>query len=305
MTKTRSSQASSSSKDMPKAVATTAKGVTKGKVVSPDSKAASYNNNMNKSVIDNVPVFDFATLFGANAKESKTSFSTRNCKLKVATIQNIGLAFKIDPMDPKNHSAWSEKMFADAVKEDSKWINAINIQKYVPVWYDNNIKMKNNKGYPIRMFIIKFEEGATVLKEEGIILIGEFICECLNKMTKNSPITSLDKDDLFWLKEGIWSDVLGHDQAFVDLKIDMKRIYFEPMEKKVNLIFQYFKKEDVTEEMLSQLFPDVNIGNTAALQCFVNVNDEEPNEAIDVDNEENYELVLPHDESDEENEFDE
>ena len=155
------------------------------------------------------------------------------------------------------------------------------------------------------MFIIKFEEGATPLKEKGIILIGEFICECLNKMTKKNPITSLDKDDLFWLKEGIWSDVLGHDQAFVDLKIDMKRIYFEPMEKKVNLIFQYFKKEDVTEEMLSQLFPDVNIGNTAALQCFVNVNDEEPNEAIDVDNEENYELVLPHDESDEENEFDE
>ena len=74
MTKTRSSQASSSSKDMPKAVATAAKGVTKGKVVSPDSKAVSNNNNMNKSVIDNVPVFDFATLFGANAKESKTFF---------------------------------------------------------------------------------------------------------------------------------------------------------------------------------------------------------------------------------------
>ena len=56
--------------------------------------------------------------------------------------------------------------------------------------------------------------------------------------------------------------------------------------------------------MLSQLFPDVNIGNTTALQCFVDVNDKKPNEAIDVDNEENYELFLPH-ESDEENEFDE
>ena len=39
--------------------------------------------------------------------------------------------------------------------------------------------MKNNKGYPIQMFIIKFEEGAASLKEKGIILIGEFICECL------------------------------------------------------------------------------------------------------------------------------
>ena len=57
-------------------------------------------------------------------------------------------------------------MFADAVKEDSKWINAINIQKYVPVWYDNNIKLKNNKRYPIQMFIIKFEEGATEKKRE-------------------------------------------------------------------------------------------------------------------------------------------
>jgi len=302
MTKTRSSQAASS-KEKPKAVSTTAKASSKSVVVSPDSKVSS-NVISNTNVIDGVPVFDFSTLLGARPKDTKGGGMSRNCKLKVATIHAVGLVFRVEPEASANPSAWPEKLFSDAVRDSADWAVALNIQKYVPTWYVDNVQVKNAKGYNVRTFVIKFEEGATELKEEGIFVLAEYICKCLNKMSKNNPVTTVDKNDLFWLRDGVWSDVMGKEQAMVDLSFDLKRMFFEPMDNKVNKVLTYFEKESLTRDMLSELFPDINIEDNNALKCLLDrIEKKEENNDTNVEKEEDYELCLSQDESDEEEEF--
>lgn len=67
----------------------------------------------------------------------------------------IALWFELRDKSFRNGSSWSEKIFADLVRNEHPSISNFNIAKRMTKLFLDNMPLKNGKGYPLRVFTIE------------------------------------------------------------------------------------------------------------------------------------------------------
>jgi hypothetical protein len=153
--------------------------------------------------------------------QPKTLFlRNRNSTLKcclVHGINNIAIVFRCESIDKQStNGSWSEKLFSDAIRLNSSWVKELNFDSEILNWYHNNLSMKNPRGWPIRIFSIRVEEEPPELALKNL---GRYICQQVNDLARDDTNLSVNDNDFFWLSQPIvWSDIIGNDAAFLNIK---------------------------------------------------------------------------------------
>lgn len=142
----------------------------------------------------------------------------RSSVLKIAIIRGPGnsnehfLVFRCERNDSPVRSAWSEKLFFDMLRNKETWMRDLCFEFNTLPWYDNDVEMKNERDFNIRLFII--QTGGFPPSEDRLVELGKFICSKINAINEqpNNGNIQVDEANYFWFgrdHKTVWYDVVG------------------------------------------------------------------------------------------------
>ena len=162
--------------------------------------------------------FGITPIKPAHNPYSKDKNSTLKCVL-INSPEANAIVFRVEPTDPDARGSWAEKIVFDAIYKGEKWVRDLGIDSKNQKWFHENEVVNNEKGYPIRMFVLRCEE---MPPKEKIFDLGEHICIQINSAPGNRTTTSVERDAFFWIDpdtKPVWSDIVGVDVAMETLMI--------------------------------------------------------------------------------------
>lgn len=226
-----------------------------------------------------VPKFNFAKL-GVKVSKAPKRGQDKNSTLRIAVIKNKCILFRIAANDPTMGS-WAEKIMMDEIKKPSDWVTEMHLDSYVFSWFQNNVKMLNNKGYGIRMFALTLEDDCEPLPDDTLLAIGNHICEQLNANEKNNTVVTIVPEEYFWIRDATWEDVIGYDAALNRLQYNTVPFFRGYYQQYKGIIHEHFRDHTFSLELartlhapLSAIHPDALAA--AAASAAVTSNDSEP-----------------------------
>jgi hypothetical protein len=182
-----------------------------------------------------------------------TTNSAKDCKMRVAVIkccasETAAIVMRCEPlssMQNSSNAAWSEKVFSDALGSETKrtenWVTHLAISTMTYPWFDNNVKQRNNKGFPIRLFVMYAD---LVPTHNAVYKFCQSVCDCLNATPGNTTKISVDEKKMFWLpgNNAVWSDIVGNTKSCEMITYDKgepKLGFYEEYEDEILTHFHY------------------------------------------------------------------
>jgi hypothetical protein len=200
-----------------------------------DKRIASFLNGSPSAKIGNSisatkPAPPNLAAFGIRPSKSPPHFggktlnsSSKDSTMRVAVIKGVksetaAIVMRCEPvsgMANNSNASWSEKLFADALgsptKQTERWVLDLFISLITYPWHHINIRQMNNKGFPIRLFVM-YTDG--VPSEDSVYKFCQTVCYYLNATLNNTTKITVDPKTMFWLGENAkWSDVVGDKQS--------------------------------------------------------------------------------------------
>jgi hypothetical protein len=122
------------------------------------------------------------------------------------------VVFRFERVDTDT-SSWAEKLLNDAVQNRTPWVTHANITQDKLLFFENNVKQVNTKGYPIRMFFSVIPGNYNF---DSVVNKAEEICSHLQATPGlNYRVAHFDEPDLLWMDDTVvWSEILGGQQAY-------------------------------------------------------------------------------------------
>ena len=186
-------------------------------------------------------------------------------------LDNTGtLLFFCLPRDPEV-SSWSEKTFFDCLRKGAAWVRQLNFASKCLFLFKDNEPVVNAKGHTLRMFQIKVSE---VPPEESVIKLGRFIAKNIDEEPGNKTKLGVEPDNFFWLKDAVWSDVIGIE-ASMDMIIEQAGPTCDGYyEKNKDLIHTHFSKHTLGMNLaralhapMDQVHPDLREDKKPKADC--------------------------------------
>jgi hypothetical protein len=189
-----------------------------------------------------VQKLDFSELgIKTKAADSKKS---KDSNLLLAVVNNDALVFRCQPKDPALNS-WSEKVLFDAMREKDGWAREANLDERALLWYKDNIPMLNNREYGIRLFLVQVED--THIPDSSLLKLGNYIADRVNEEKKNDTVLEVDPKSFFWMRDAVWSELIGEEAALKRLSTKSSTTFGEDyFDKHRDLILKYFREGKLT-----------------------------------------------------------
>lgn len=160
------------------------------------------------------------------------------------------IIFRAVPVDERGGSL-GEKYLFDAIRvKEPNWCDSINMNKSCLHWFENNIQMLNNRGYPIREFTIHL--GTPGLPEpESVFSLAEYVCQQVNGADGNNTTTRVDRNRFYWIPRGecCWYDIIGWDAALRKLIRKTGPPNAGYFERNLALIRSFFREGTLPEQL--------------------------------------------------------
>jgi hypothetical protein len=255
--------------------------------------AQSNNPTINKSLFsspkesggkDLVPVSSIGLKFATFKSKGSTMTGANLSKqsyLRAVIIPGpefSAIMFRCESVDPLQlNGPWSDKIFFDAVKHQSNWVKTYGIVEDIYYWHHLNEPQLNQKNYKLRLFAVFTEN----IPDEGMaIKLGKLICNQINITPGNNTTISVKEDYYFWLDQPVvWSDVIGHEQAFKEIINHKGQPYSGFFEEHEELIHSYFHPCSFDHSLARALYAP-NTSLHPSLLCEENQLQEQTNESF-------------------------
>jgi hypothetical protein len=180
--------------------------------------------------------------------------------LRVAVVQGVDgrsdIILRCEPTEEgTNTCSWSEKVFADSIRNRAPWTTQLNISEQTFNSYVNNTMELNANGFPIRLFHIPVMGRSS---EEELIALCTHISELVSTTPRNNERLYVDRRRLYWKEaNAVWSDIIGNSKALQMIRFHKGNTYSGFFEEHEQFILTYFTREDA--ENIGSLFPPVAI----------------------------------------------
>ena len=96
-------------------------------------------------------------------------------------------------------------MFTAVKNKEAIFCDHLNVSCTWHSIYKNNEALLNSAGYSFRAFKIVTKTKPTC---QGLINLGEAICQTLNTIHQNKNTAHIDPSNLLWIHNPVWSDIV-------------------------------------------------------------------------------------------------
>ena len=180
---------------------------------SSSTSAYDYLRSINADHNETVPNDIDLTALGIEVLPSKQV--DKNSTLKLAIVPGEALVFRMEP-NTSISAAWSEKKTYDAISQNKPWTSKVHFDPYYLIWFVNNVRQANHKGYPIRLFPI-YIKNTTKISDANLLQLGRFIAHRIDAEPENDTKLIVSEDSYFWIRDATWHELIGVDAALCHL----------------------------------------------------------------------------------------
>ena len=140
----------------------------------------------------------------------------KNSTLKLAVVPGEALVFRMEP-NPTVAAGWSEKKAYDAISQKKPWTTKVHFDPFYLVWFLNNVRQVNSKGYPIRLFPI-YIKNTNKISDANLLQLGRFIAHRIDAEPDNDTNLIISEESYFWIRNATWQELIGVDAAIRHLR---------------------------------------------------------------------------------------
>ena len=131
-----------------------------------------------------------------------------NCK-RTGTTSN----FSHFVPDVQPHGNYSEMFMYNTVKNNEpSFCRHLNVSRTWYSIYENTKAVLNSSGYSFHAFKIITSNRPT---HQVLVMLGNALCETLNRIRQNNNTACVEKDNLYWLTQSdcVWAEIVGVNKA--------------------------------------------------------------------------------------------
>ena len=155
------------------------------------------------------------------------------------------LVWRINKMS-KNGTCWPETTWFDGLRNPSpnNWTVELGCDSKTMEWVHEDKAQLNNKGYSIRLFIIRLTTRPNI---DVIFRIGQEICKSINRWGGTSSTLHIHRRTFMWLPvPAVWQAVIGAKAAYREMmaqlssELPVDESFYDRNEGTIHTYFERF-----------------------------------------------------------------